>query len=431
MKETLLNESHILTCKCGTSFSSVLGNVTSLIKDYVHSVFPKGYINNVYVDTKDLSGDLEEEDVIRKDKPILVIKPKFDYSADNGIMGRLPDWQHKNYFIFKQPGFHYIPVLGDVENDLYIYSIPERMKVSFDITVIFNTKMEAMNTAYYFRGSVLHKSYFYMNDVFLETEIPKSMILTIANKLGLDLNNNDDKRDLLEYLNNYSMNKITRKTKTSSGIEQYFYKYKVNLLSMFPEYPEVDDGENVGQVSTGYRMTTSLDIEFTCPYNYILESGKTVKIAELDEEESRYLLQDTFSINTTIPDPPEIEKVDEEQHKKLVVWEGYITDTDVVDVLDISPVMFDSLDTVINYCLDESTDTNISDVFDTVLFKGKYAIPPSDYRFEWSSREVINLRPVKDETYHFGIYMDTKKANIILEELDKGELVHQFINIDK
>lgn len=430
MKEQI--QQSVITGKCGTSFSSVLGNVTALARDYVQRIFPKGYIKSVYVDTKDISGELEEEDVVRKNKPILVIKPKFSFDAENTIMGRLPDWQYKNYFIFRQPGFHYIPVLGDEENEMFIYSIPERLKISFDITIIFSTRMEAINAAYYFRGSVLQKSYFYLNDVFLETEIPKSMIHTISNKLNLDMDDADDKVELLDYLNNYSLNRIQRKTKLSSGIEQYFYKYKVNVLSNFPDYPEVDDGESNGQISSDFKLTTTLDMEFTCPFNYIFESGKTVKISDLDEEEAKALLEDKFVINETLPNPPVKEKKEDKEHKKLILWEGYITDSDIVDVLDLTPVIFEALGLVIDYCLDEKNDVKISDIFETVLYKGKYKIDNTDYKFEWSTREVINMKPIKDETYHFGIYMNTKKANEILESLDRRELyIEKELKIDK
>ena len=410
----------ILSCHCASSISHMYGNVTALARDYLISLFPKNYIKSVYVDTMDLSEELEDDDVIRKEKPILSIKPEFNIEMDATSVGRLPDWQYRNYFLFQNTSVSYVPIFGDVENNLYIYSIPQRQKISFDLSITLNTKMKALNTAVYLRERVLHKGYFYLNRVNLETEIPKNIIINLAKARNIDLNTDEGNIELMDYLNTHSNNKIVRKKHLSSGIYQYCYCFNVNVLTMFPETPQVDDGESDGQIDKDFKVTSRLEFEFTCPFNYIFESGENFTISELDDDELACLLDDKIVVTPTISKPP-IQKEDKKE-MKLILWEGYIVENNIVDILELAPVMRESVKEVVKYCKDNNKEELINELFNVELYKDNYKLPEESYKFNWDTYELMNIKADIDATYFVGIYMDVKQTNDILDKINRRDL---------
>lgn len=407
----------IKTIGCSTTtFSSLLGSVTAVIRDYYKNVvFPKDFIKSYYISTRDFSEEIEDEDVIRKSKPILYIKPNFNFSAEEGIMGRLPEWTYTDDFIFKPMFYHYGRVIFDDTRQVYMYYGHERHKITYNIDIVFSSRMSAINAAYFFKNSVRHKKPYYLEDIWLETTIPKSMIYAIANFFNFDIEEStEDLANLNNYLNNYSNFQIVRKKSLSSGIENYYYRFKTRILVTFPDYPEVDEGKSSGQIETDFTMSTTMEIEFNAPNNFFLELSDKINIREIQDRENMEILtrdgrKPDIVITTPINEVPDMTK----DTKKLIVWQGYIAESNVIDTVNIEEVLNKDTNIIINE--NNKIDPNLNnEMFEILLYKDDDVLNPITYKVDWETKDIINKKPVKDATYYFGLYIDIFKAKEVL-----------------
>jgi hypothetical protein len=403
-------DGNILVCRCTSTFGSTVGNITGIVKDFIERLFPPGFFKGYFIDTKFLSKEVEEGEIYKKKKPTLVIRPR-PIIDDSTIFGILPDWYDTNHFIYKNLKNNYYPVLANTDNKAFIYSVPDRIKISFEIEIILPSKIQQLNTAYFFKGAISQKAYFYLDNVYLETEVPRYFIKTLSQKLDYDLNNNEEELEFEEYLKKHSLGYITRKTKLSSGVQCYFYKYSANILSIFEDYPQIDDGKEKGQISDDFKITNTLTTELWVPNQYFLEVGNDsgeLQLPVYDED----ITNQEFLMNFTFNTEPREEIGD----YKRVIWQGYITDKGVaVDELDISTLINNQLKAVIDYYLKYSLDMSL--VVLPKLFRNWEEIPPEKYEVNWEDLILRNIEPEEEKTYHFGLYARFDKVNEILIRL--------------
>lgn len=412
-----------------TTFSSLLGSLTAIVRDYYMTIFPKNYIKSYYISTRDFSDELEDEDVVRKNKPILSIKPKINFNGEETMLGRLTSWRYANDFIITPMRNHYGRVVYDPDRKTYIYFAHERFKMDFDIEMIFSTRLQAVNAAHYFRSTVRHRSPFYLENIWLETTLPKSMIYGIAKNFNLDINKDEDLAVLNNYLNTYSNFRITKKRSMSSGIDNYFFRFKTRLLVTFPDFPEVDDGENSGQIVSDFRMTTRMEVEFNAPNNFFLELGECIEYVDIEEEEKMQMLEPDNHITVSAA-PSNVPDLIKEEVNKLVVWQGYIAESSKIDILNIT----DALNQELNLIIDKNNSINPKlndEMMEVVLYKDEQKINSNNFKMDWEHKDLINKRPEKDATYYFGIYIDTNKAKDVLDRIytnrDYIELLNKVV----
>ena len=400
-------------CQSTTTFSSILGSLSAVIADYTKNLFPKGYIKSYYINTRDFSEEIEDDDVIRKEKPILTLKPKFSFDSEDVTIGRVPTWQYGSDFIFKPMKYHYFRTLYDPNNKAYIYFTHERYKVSFDIDMRFTSRLQAINAAHFFKNRERHRMWFYIEDIWLETTIPKSMIYGLARHLKFDLEKDEDIASFVNYLNMYSNYRITKKTSMSSGISNYYFRFKTRLMVQYPNYPELDDGDSNGQVTTDFTVSTSMEIEFNAPNNFFLELGQIIEIEDLKEMSELEFLSDQ-EVVVSLP-PNDIPDIVKNEVQKLVVWQGYIAESSTIDIVNIE----DALNEELNIIIDQNNSNNPKlneEMFEVLLYRDGEKMNPKSYKMDWQNKDLINKRPEADVTYYFGIYIDTLKAKEILEK---------------
>lgn len=412
----------IQMCRASSSISSVIGNTSFIIRNFVTGLFPKGFFKHVHIDTRMTQADQDDqEDVYKREKPILVIRPRFSLD-DNHVFGKLPDWMSTNYFLFKQLQDNYSPVFYDEKKQIYIYTVPDRVKITFEIEIICNTRMQQLNAAYYLKGSVLHKSYFYLEEETLECEIPKYFIKVLSEHMGYDMRYPAQKQEFLTYLDTGSQSFITEKVKASSGRPAYFYAYQTNLLCLFPENPQVDDGEQKDMLMENFRITNSLEVEFWVHTNYFLETN-TLEVAPppVDDEDMMDVVGDKVVMNFTMNfNYPSME----EDGLALLRKQGYITDDADIDVLPLDEFLPYEYKHVIKY----NNKYNISneDYFTIRVFREHLEVNPDKVTVDWENLTLSSLKPLPNTTYHLVLYGDKDKINKTFYRIKQitGEIYH-------
>ena len=399
-------ENNIFSCRSLSTLSNIIGNTTSEVRNFIINLFPKGYFRSVYTDTMLASLEMGTDDTIKKELPILIIRPRVVLD-DNTMSGRPFDWQFSTYFLYKKMRTNYFPVLGNDEDEIYIYAIPSRIRVDFEIEILTKTKMQQINTAFFLKQSVRHNAPFFLDGkregTLMEIEVPKKFIKVLHDVLERPQTN-----DFEDYLKRHSMNYITRKTRLSSGNESYFYSYNTNLLCNFEGYPSIDDGNQQGQIKKDFKVSSVLSVKFTTFLNMMMESSKPYPkefFNDLSTIIDDDLLSDSVFVHFTIKTRPNETRGD----KTLYKWNAYITDTDELDVLPFGDLIDEDVMKVIEYYRQYSLD--FSRLFSIVLFKDGLEIVEEETIVDWDKLTLTNVKPIKDYTYHFGIYVDLKELH--------------------
>jgi hypothetical protein len=335
-----LKETQILTAKVSTSISSLIGNVTGYARYFLSSKFPPDFFKKVYISDSLNEIQMEDSNVQKFAKPTLIITPQ--YTGENGFMELLPYWHTTQYFTFKNPRKKYNGVLYDNVNDIYMYSIPDRIKLNFDVKIKLPTPMYAYNVLHYLKQSFETGGFFYLNDVRLQTEIPKLFAKVIADRLGIDQSTPDGRQALDEYFLQNSYNGIMEKINLSSGNSQFAYNYKTNILVNFPDLPTYEKNSN-GLVVDNTAVSFSFSFDFWSQSNYMMEiKGDVPDNFAIDmSDEVNTMKYDFYVDNTKF-----IKEQEGDMH--MIINKPFLPDVnDDIDVLEFKSIVSSELQGVI------------------------------------------------------------------------------------
>lgn len=397
----------IQMCRASSGVESVIGNACLTVKNFVVGLFPPGFFKHVHVDTRMTQSEQEDmETVYKRESPILVIRPRFSLD-DNHVFGKLPDWMSTNYYMFKELEGNYRPVFYDPEKQVYIYTVPDRFKITFEIEIICSTQIMQLKAGHFLKGSVRHKSYFYIYEETLESEVPKYFVKLLSESMGYDMRVPQQKEEFLKYLDGGSQSFITEKIKASSGRPAYFYAYQTNLLCNFPDNPQLGDGDKKDMVMENFRLTDTLEVEFWIHSNYFLETNTIETPRPPDDEDYEDMIGGdrivmNFTMNFKYPD-----MTDRGFH--LLRRQGYITDDSEIDVVPIVDFMPYEYREVIAYNNKYKLDNN--EFFRIRLFREGNEVDPAKISVNWDTLEVSSVKPMPNTTYHIALYGDKEKIN--------------------
>lgn len=404
----------ISVCRANTGIGNVIGNATAIVRDFVKSLFPDGYFSDEYIDTSMSQIELKKSTIVKKKKPCLVIRPKITLGEDS-FFQRLPDWMSTNMFLYTNLDSSYSPVLKDSKNNIYIYTAPDRITMKFDIDIVTDTKIEQLNTAFFLKGSVLHKSYFYLKNARLETEVPKYYIKQLADILGYNLGVEEERIQFSDYLNSNSQSFITEKIKLSSGNSTYFYTYGCNMLCLFEDYPDIDEGEVNEMISSNFRISESLSVEFWTPLNYIMEIGKKFNKLKVNNKEFLNAFNEKVTLNCTLKFSVPEEKYGKTYYKKL----SFLTDDDPEkDELDLTYIFGYNHNLIYNYCIAKNYD--MTNLFHIDVYYNNSLLDVDFIKINWSKKLLINFKPIINDTYTLVLYENKPMINNIIKRLEEN-----------
>ena len=401
----------IMRTRLQIPFSAIVGNVTGIIKWYVVNNFPNNYFKDINIDTA-LTRKKRTDDIMLNQLPRLDMFVEFDPS-DYGIMGKDSRWRKGSNFILKnQKNLNYQNVFYNDQDHYYLYTIPNRTKVTFNFQIRVKSRMRAYDVAKYITQSQNPEQYFYLNSMPIEGIIPNSFIQAMIDDRNIDISDNTEFNEFNDYLKQHSQGYIMRKKNLSTGNYIYTHRYLANVLCMFEGEPSIS-GEGRDQEQENYNVEFSLSTELWTPGDYIFE-GK--EIPDYDALEEMDLLQDNdYSfINYTLGYMPKKSKDD----KTLIFYQGYVTgDDELIDIVDLSPLFDENLLELIQYNLDNGI--NNDDYFDIDIRQDGNLLPEEDYNFEWNTLELETIFPQIGMTYHVVLYGDNDKIQEQLEIINE------------
>jgi hypothetical protein len=405
-----LRDKKVISTRISTSVSSLLGNITGYAKHFIESKFPPGYFKKVYITDSLTELQMEEKDVQRPSYPMLIITPVFTGEL-NGT-----DWRMNQQIVYKGfKGLNVNKVLHDSENNIRILSIPDRIRVTFEIRVILGSQMQAYNMLHYLKQVFEFGGFNYLNNVRLHTEVPKLYVLHVAEKLGLDINTPDGREALDEYFLNHSYNSITEKINLSSGNSQYSYGYNANILANFTDEPSYEK-DNDGLIIRKTAINFAFNFDFWSHSYYIMEvmddEIDMTKMLELDNNST------AMKYDFYVPTHFIKEQLD---NMHLIVYKSFLPDVNTdVDILEFKPIVNSELQGVISEAIKHKLD--LSKIISARVLIDNKELDEDLYKVDWKNYNLITQHPMNNVTYTLIIYGNLKVLNLISQYIIDGKL---------
>ena len=423
--DSLLNKT-LFTCQTTTQFASILGNVCYIMRKFILMGFPEKFIKHVYLDTTQNSNIFDNiKDELKKEKPWLIIRPKYSLSPDTMYSDTLPEWVESATYLF-QDLQGYDPVFLDKKNDIYIYAIPDRIRFTLNLEFVCESLMEQWNLGTYLKGSVKHKRPFYLRDQLIESVLPKKFVQLLASLNNYDLSRTDSVAQFRKYIDANSRKTITEKVSASSGRSNYYYQLQTDLLCNYEDYPDMDDGEEKGQVKNDFKITDMISVEFWGPMNYIMVAESRMwadvnnALKEQNEKQVSAEGEGIYFSSTYTHDPAPDKLVNGKERiiKSVYVIESeedFVNDTDVVEFYDIFPIRYKA---VLGYI--RKHNLNYSNYFEIHVYGSleNQRIDLFQIKVDWKTYKLYNKYPRVGGNYAVIIYADIEKCNKLLRKLN-------------
>jgi hypothetical protein len=404
-------------CFAQTSLAHTYGNMASFVTEYIKSLFPKNYFSTVHINSAlafkqiSLHRSLNKE-IFKKSKPMLIIRPRIEFGdtdvflSGTYLTNRITD----NYM---EPDLSNLQKFFiDTDKGLEIKFLLNRLKMSFDISIITETQLDQINQANFLQNRIRQNRPFFLYTS-LESYIPRDLVTLLSKDTSISMTDeNGSIKTFVDYFNAHSIYPLTYKIKNSSGNNEFFRFYPAEIDTMFTGL-SIDDGSKKGQVFDQFVTTFTMTTEFYSAGFYYYFSPFIGNVTDY-----------TISINaddTIIPifTVPNIysEKIGEN-------WEIYISimytvnEQNVDDELDISGVIDEGMKSIIETHIKEDMDLNrfmaIFVMKDNIMLTGN-----TDYELDLTKFILTTHNGDVDSTYRFVIQIDRLYVNNYISERQK------------
>lgn len=398
-----------------TSLAHTYGNVTCQIVEYLKSMFPDNYFNTVHVSSSIAYRQFNifqnsNKEFLKKRKPMLIVRPRVELNDQDVFLyntyltRRLTDNYMDTSFTNLQP-FMY-----DTERGNCMKFLLNRLKILFDVTIVTETQIEQLNISHFFKNRVRQDAPFFIQTS-LESYIPRELMRLIAEDIGTSVyDENGSIKPFLDYVNGISIYPITYKMKNSSGNDEFFRHYPVNIDTTISGL-SIDDGSKKGFVSDIFTTTFTVSTEFNAAGLYYYFAANPEKIGNFSmnikaEDDNKII--PLFTVDSLHVEKPE------------EGWNVYCAPIYVVtskpDITDISGLINNSLKACIDY--HEKHGVNYSVFMRYKVLKDNVElIEGKDYKFNIDKFELITYNCNPNSTYRFIMYVNTLYINDLINDI--------------
>lgn len=405
-------------CLSETSLSHTYGNVTCFITEYIKSLFPENYFKTIHVSSTiayrqfSIYKNKNAKEFLKKSKPMLIIRPRIDMNNNNAfLMGTL--LTERMYDTFDKDSWSNLqPFMEDEKNGMYMRFLLNRLTLLFDITIITETQMEQINQAYFLKNRITPEHPFILTTT-LENYIPKDFIEVLSKAVDKPIyDDNGSVQPFMEYLNGISIYPISYKLKDSSGNDEFFRFYPVNIYTNISTI-DIDDGSKKGVVSDTYSITFNVYTEFNSSGLYYLFSDKIPLI-------KKFIMNAVINKNQIIP----LFTVDYEQEESIA--DGWnivsapiytVDEKGKDDITDLRALFNSSIYTMMSYHDNKGIPYN---TFINITVK-KDSQPleygPRGFEIDWKNLQLITHKTNPSSTYRLFIHINTLYINTLIKDV--------------
>ena len=399
-----VNDSELSLCRSTTSISNIIGGLSSFMLNYFKMKFPEGTFKETYIADSLNSNLLRRNSFPNQKRPFIGME--IEYTGEEGFMGTLPMHHTPQYFIAnKGRKYHYRVIFEDLENDIRIYSIPNRIKVNFNFLMKYQTKMAAIDAMHYIQNNFEYNGINYINGVRLPCEVPRYFIDNISKKLGFNQNDPNDRDELKDYLLSHSLGSISEIVNLSTGNMTFMHEYTTNIMLNYPENPMTNVNPN-NLVIKDASVSFSINAEIWSPSGFLLEIKDDKLPTNIYPEQD-----DSFKFNLVFR--KDIIPMTLDNGMKYILIGSFIPEVNQnnVDELDIRPILTNELANVLSSLM--ALNANVRNLIDIKVFENNKFISDSMYSIDYSTFILTTIEPKENTTYNLVLYGDIKMLNIV------------------
>lgn len=402
-------------CVSQTSLAHTYGNITCFIADYIKSLFPKNFFKTVHISTaiayKQFSVfQNSNKEILKKSKPMLIIRPRIE--VDDSSVFLYDTYMTTNAFnIYMDRDFTNLqPFVGDKEKGILIKFLLNRLKMSFDVSIITETQMDAINQAHFLKNR-LPFNYSMFLETHLESYVPRELLKLVGEDAGIPMYDKQGSvRPFVEYINSHSIYPVSYKMRNGTGNDEFFRYYPANVDTTFTGLT-VEDSNKKGMVTDSCAVNFSVTAEFngTGLYYFFTRREKTI---------------DAFVMDLTVKDSNHIIPIYTQQDlfvsKYGTGWNVYTApmyrvDDVEIDVMDVSSIFNNSLRGVLEYHKKHGLPIDICIKIE-VMKDNRLLIPIVEYEMDFDKLELITKNCNFRSNYRMIVHVNTQYINGLIND---------------
>ena len=396
-----------------TSLAHTYGNVTCFIADYIKNLFPKNYFKTVHISTAIAHKQFSifqnsNKEFLKKSKPMLIIRPRIE--VDDSSVFLYDTYLTTNaHNIYMDTSFTNLqPFIEDKDNGVFVKFLLNRLKMQFDISIITETYMEALNQSHFLKNR-LPINYTQMLPTSLESYVPRDLLKALGDIVNIPLyDENNSVAPFMEYVNSHSIFPVSYKMKNSTGNDEFFRYYPVNVDTGYSGL-SVDEGNKKGHIVDSCAVQLSVTAEFNATGLYYIFTRNDVKF---DEIKTSIATSDRI-IPVFTYDNLYISKYGTGWN--IFCAPMYSVDNEDVDVTDISSLLNSSILYVIKYHITNNIPLEL--FIRTEVMKNSTQLNSDEFEVDFDKLTLTTKSCNTRAVYRFIIHVNTQYINGLLNEV--------------
>jgi len=271
------------------SASTLISSITGEIREYILSKFPKNFFRSIYIDTAETIQAQTRNDKFNKNLnklpyPNMSITPEISLDSPIEGMEKSPVLNSPNIFLRKDMKSFYKKILLDPERKYSVYYTSDYITTNLNFKITTNKFIQNADLAYFIKSRFQQGFFQFLNDKYINTEIPKTYIKIIADILGLNMQSPEDMTEMELYLMSTGTHEdiIRKKINLTTGKVGFFVNEKSNLLTLLTD---IDAPGSIirEQMSEGeYTIRFRVQVSAWLPNSFIFSIDKS-RFLELDK----------------------------------------------------------------------------------------------------------------------------------------------------
>jgi hypothetical protein len=404
-----------------TSLAHTYGNVTCFIADYIKNLFPENYFSTTHISTTIAHKQFSifqnsRKEFLKKSKPMLIIRPRIE--VDDSSVFLYDTYMTTNtHNLYMDTSFTNLqPFIEDNDKGIHMKFLLNRLKISYDISIITETYMDALNQSHFLKNR-LPINYPMFLQASLESYVPRELFKVMGDLIETPMyDKNDSVAPFLEYVNTHSIYPVSYKMKNSTGNDEFFRYYPVNIDTTFSGL-SVEEGNKKGQIVDSCALQFNVTCEFNAAGLYYLFTRKDRVI-------------DQFVIDMKAENSDKIIPI--YTHTNLYVSEYgvgwsvfcapmYRVDDVEVDVTDISSLLNNSILKVMTYHKEHNIPYDLF-IKAQAMKNNRYMEEETEWSIDYDKCELITKNCDFRSSYRLIIHINTLYVNQLLTtvyDLDK------------
>lgn len=415
------------------NITHTIGNGLFIMTEYIKSLFEQDFFSYVHIGSRIAYKEFMRQEamirsqIIKKRRPILVIRPRPIFFDDDIFMARSAWTTPINNTMFDKDTSNYIALFRDDKHDISISYMMNRMRIQTLCTIMVETEIQQQNIYNALRNQFVDNRIYWMKNA-MEINVPPQIINLVSELSGVPVHDPETglTRKFLNYLMSNANRYFTYKKDSATGNEEFFVYYPLTMELVFTDW-SLEDLEKKNMVSEN----ASINFTFTTEFNTI---GSYQISTERDDSVLRANTVITTDATGTVAYPMfTVDNLFRETNKdgyKLFYTNIFNIDPDVKredpDILDLSPVFRDSdLKEILRYMDNHGTDYNI--LFNFIIMKNNKMLNSDrkkgkvDYIVDLHKQRILVYNKTKNATYRLVIYLNNLYILKIMNEINEFE----------